>query len=37
MRRKPYYITVKLDGTSLTFLVNPEDEEYHVCGRNYRL
>ena len=32
---KPYYISLKLDGTSSTFLINPNDEVYHVCGRNY--
>lgn len=32
---KPYYISLKLDGTSTTFLIDPRDNEYHVCGRNY--
>lgn len=32
---KPYYISLKLDGTSSTFLINPTDETFHVCGRNY--
>lgn len=32
---KPYYISLKLDGTSSTFLIDPKDEEYHVCGRNF--
>jgi RNA ligase (TIGR02306 family) len=32
---RPYYMTVKLDGTSTTFLISPEDDEYHACGRNY--
>jgi RNA ligase (TIGR02306 family) len=32
---KDYYISLKIDGTSSTFLINPEDEVYHVCGRNY--
>lgn len=32
---KPYYISLKLDGTSSTFLIDPQDETYHVCGRNY--
>jgi RNA ligase (TIGR02306 family) len=31
----PYYITLKLDGTSSTFLIDPKDDTYHVCGRNY--
>lgn len=32
---QPYYITLKLDGTSSTFLIDPKDDIYHVCGRNY--
>lgn len=32
---KPYYISLKLDGTSSTFLIDPKDEIFHVCGRNY--
>lgn len=32
---QPYYISLKLDGTSSTFLIHPEDETYHVCGRNF--
>jgi RNA ligase (TIGR02306 family) len=32
---KPYYISLKLDGTSSTFLIDPKDETFHVCGRNY--
>jgi RNA ligase (TIGR02306 family) len=31
---KPYYITLKLDGTSSTFLIDKMGE-FHVCGRNY--
>ena len=30
---KPYYISLKIDGTSSTFMVS--EGEYHVCGRNY--
>lgn len=30
-----YYISLKLDGTSSTFLIDPKDETYHVCGRNF--
>lgn len=30
----PYYISLKLDGTSCSFIIN-YDGEYHVCGRNY--
>ena len=32
---KPYYLSLKLDGTSCSFIINPEDDEFHVCGRNY--
>jgi RNA ligase (TIGR02306 family) len=32
---KPYYISLKLDGTSSTFLIDPKDETFHVCGRNF--
>lgn len=32
---QPYYISLKLDGTSSTFLIDPKDEIFHVCGRNY--
>lgn len=32
---QPYYISLKLDGTSSTFLIDPTDETFHVCGRNY--
>jgi len=32
---KPYYISLKLDGTSCSFILNPADGEFHVCGRNY--
>lgn len=34
LRGLPYYISVKLDGTSSTFLID-DDDEFHVCGRNY--
>lgn len=32
---KPYYISLKLDGTSCTFIIDPKDGEFHACGRNY--
>jgi RNA ligase (TIGR02306 family) len=32
---RPYYISLKLDGTSCSFIIDPNDGEYHVCGRNY--
>lgn len=30
---RPYYISLKIDGTSSSFMVS--EDEYHVCGRNY--
>ena len=32
---KPYYVSLKLDGTSCTFIIDPKDGEFHACGRNY--
>jgi RNA ligase (TIGR02306 family) len=32
---KPYAISIKLDGTSCTFIIDPNDGEFHACGRNY--
>lgn len=32
---KPYSISLKLDGTSCTFIIDPKDGEFHACGRNY--
>lgn len=32
---KPYYISLKLDGTSCSFIIDPRDGDYHVCGRNF--
>lgn len=32
---QPYYISLKLDGTSSTFLIDPKDEIFHACGRNF--
>ena len=40
IKNKPYYITVKLDGTSASFILvkNDNDEiEFHVCSRNYSI
>jgi RNA ligase (TIGR02306 family) len=34
---KPYYATLKYDGTSSTYLVDPNNkEEFYVCSRNLR-
>jgi len=34
LRGKPYYITMKMDGTSSTFLIAPEEKEFLVCSRS---
>lgn len=34
LRGEPYVITMKYDGTSSTFCVDPRDSEFHACGRN---
>lgn len=34
IRGQPYYATVKLDGTSGTFLVDPSSGEFWCCSRN---
>lgn len=31
----PYYISVKMDGTSVTYLINPTNDEFLVCSRNF--
>lgn len=33
----PYVITLKYDGTSSTFCIDPRDGEFHACGRNFSL
>ena len=30
----PFYVTVKHDGTSVTFLLHPNSQEFMVCSRN---
>lgn len=30
----PYYITTKMDGSSSTFLIAPDEKEFLVCSRN---
>jgi len=40
INKKPYYITIKLDGTSSSFiLIKKEDNtlEFHACSRNYSI
>jgi RNA ligase (TIGR02306 family) len=34
---QPYYITVKCDGMSATFLIDPETNDFLVCSRNLTL
>jgi RNA ligase (TIGR02306 family) len=34
LRGQPYVITLKYDGTSATFCLDPRDGEFHVCGRS---
>lgn len=34
LRGLPYVITLKYDGTSSTFCIDPRDGEFHACGRN---
>jgi RNA ligase (TIGR02306 family) len=31
---KPYYASLKYDGTSGTYLLNPENNEFYICSRN---
>lgn len=37
LRGLPYVATLKCDGTSSTFLINPEDDTFHACGRNWSI
>jgi RNA ligase (TIGR02306 family) len=37
MRGLAYAITLKYDGTSATFCIDPRDGEFHACGRNQSL
>ncbi len=37
LRGHPYVITQKCDGTSSTFLIDPDDETLHACGRNWSI
>lgn len=37
LRGKPYVITQKYDGTSATFLIDPDDGTFHACGRNWSI
>ena len=33
----PYIITLKYDGTSSTFCIDPRTGEFHACGRNFSI
>ncbi len=35
LRGLPYVATLKCDGTSATYLVDPYDGSFHCCGRNW--
>jgi len=35
IQRKPYYSSVKLDGMSATYVIDPETKDFLVCSRNY--
>lgn len=37
LRGHPYVATLKCDGTSATFLIDPEDGTFHACGRNWSI
>lgn len=37
MRGRPYVATLKCDGTSATFAVDPTDGSFHACGRNWSI
>lgn len=37
IRGRPYAITMKYDGTSATYLIDPRDGEFHACGRNHSI
>jgi len=34
LRDQPYVITMKYDGTSATYCIDPRTDEFHACGRN---
>ncbi len=37
LRGLPYVVTLKCEGTSATFLINPDDGSFHACGRNWSI
>lgn len=37
LRGRPYVATLKYDGTSATYLIDPDDGTFHACGRNWSI
>lgn len=37
LRGHPYVVTMKYDGTSSTFCIDPRTGEFHACGRNFSI
>ncbi len=37
LRGLPYVATLKYDGTSATYVIDPRDGQFHACGRNMSL
>lgn len=37
LRGQPYVATLKCDGTSATYLIDPDDGTLHACGRNWSI
>jgi RNA ligase (TIGR02306 family) len=37
LRGRPYVVTLKYDGTSATYLIDPDDGTFHACGRNWSI
>ena len=37
LRGRPYAITLKYDGTSATYGIDPRDGQFHACGRNHSI
>lgn len=37
LRGKAYVATLKCDGTSATYVIDPDDGSFHACGRNWSI
>lgn len=37
LRGRPYVLTLKVDGTSATYCIDPRDGAFHACGRNHSI